>query len=68
MWPNIEFRIEFPKRNPGLVKSPLQWRTCCYAQKWPPSPIKLQDSLISALQVEIVMEPGGYFGAEGGHI
>ena len=43
MQPNVEFRIELPKTNPGLAKSPLQRKTCGYAQKQPPTFSKKRD-------------------------
>ena len=36
MWPNVEFRDELPKTNPGLTKSHLQRKTRGYAQKTTP--------------------------------
>ena len=36
MWPNVEFRDELPKTNPGLTKSHLQRKTRGYAQKSTP--------------------------------
>ena len=35
MRPNVEFRVELPKTNPGLAKSHFQQETRSYAQKPP---------------------------------
>ena len=40
MRPHVEFRVELPKTNPGLVKSHFQQETCGYAQKLPSTPVK----------------------------
>ena len=37
MWPNVEFRIELHKTNPGLAKSHLQRKTRGYVQKTAPN-------------------------------
>ena len=36
MQPNVEFRVELPKTNPGLAKSHFQQETRGYAQKTAP--------------------------------